>query len=319
MPLQKNKVVVGIDIGGTTSKIGVVDQSGNISASAVVPTPESEDPAILIKEISRSLINLLPGGFDNTGIQAVGVGAPNASFFRGTISFAPNLNFAKNREVDFAGIFLEITGHKPVLTNDANAAAIGEKIFGGASEMDDFMVITVGTGLGSGIYVKGALLYGSDGLAGEVGHTVFQRDGRPCKCGKYGCIETYVSASGLVNTFRELSTNPPEVETPYDIYEIAQTGGEDAIRAFKLTGERLGIHLADMAAIFSPEAIFISGGLISAGEFLLEPAEKAFDANLMKHHKGKIPLRISELKNQQTAILGAAALGWDSIRKHEIR
>jgi glucokinase len=308
-------IAVGIDIGGTSTKIGLVGKDGNILKSVVLPTVGHKEVSTLISEISRTLEETIPGGFANSAIRAVGVGAPNANFFRGTIAYAPNLEFARDREVKFSQIFKRITNHRPMITNDANAAAIGEKLFGHARDMSDFMVVTLGTGLGCGIYTSGQILYGSDGLAGEMGHTVLVRNGRKCKCGKRGCIETYVSAAGITKTYNELITSAPPVDNPTQIFKLAADGQSDAIIAFHITGEYLGSHLADMATLFSPECIFLSGGIANAGEFLLGPAYRAFEENLMLHHKGKIKIKMSKLKDQQTAILGAAALGWQSLKK----
>ena len=308
---MKKQFAAAVDVGGTNTKFGWVDSTGELYGTGSVKTGEFLTAEDLIHRVYLELQDLI--NFDETEAEicGIGVGAPNANYHTGCIHHAPNLDFAKSI-VPFASIFTEISGLKCRITNDANAAAIGEKIYGKARDMNDFMVVTLGTGLGSGIYTGGQVLYGSDGMAGEMGHTCLIPGGRKCGCGRLGCIERYVSIGGLTTTFLEVSEGKKGELRPRQIQALAEEGDQDAIQTYRHTGEYLGLHLSSMAALFSPEAIFLSGGLAQSGEVLLSPMRKALEDNLLTHHKGKIKIELSGLKKQKTALLGAAALAFSS-------
>ena len=251
-------------------------------------------------------------------IIGVGVGAPNGNYYKGTIEHAPNLHW--KGIVPFLDMFSEYFDLPMILTNDANSAAIGEKVFGGAKELNDFIVVTLGTGLGSGLVTRGKLIYGHDGLAGELGHTNVYPDGRECNCGKRGCLETYASASGIKRTvFKLLATNNIDTSlrsytyeslTAKKITEMALQGDPIALEAYEYTSDILGLKLADAAAVTSPEAIFLFGGLAKAGDIIVEATKKAFNTYLYPGYKGKVQIKLSELVDKNAAVLGASALVW---------
>lgn len=318
-----NKLVAGIDIGGTNSAYGLVDEKGNILKKGNVPTNDYPDPLDLTKAISNSIketISELNNGYELIG---VGIGAPNGNFFNGTIEFAPNLNW--KGIIPLAQYFKEELGCKAILTNDANAAAIGEMVFGGAKGMKDFIFITLGTGLGSGIVVNGEIVYGHDGFAGEIGHVIMFSDGRPCGCGRKGCLETYCSATGIKRTYSDLlmshhekSNLASKVGDAKYIYDKATNGDKDAIEAFRYTGEILGMALANSVAYTSPKAIFLFGGLAQAADFIFAPAIDSFERHLLNIYKNKIKILPSLLPENDAAILGAASLVWKEHRVSEI-
>lgn len=316
---------IGIDIGGTNTYFGLVDREGKILLKDVVKTLDFSDPKELVdvvsEKINSSLALLLPAAADSELI-GVGVGAPNANYFRGTIENAPNLKW--KGVVPLAEFFTEKLKIPAVLTNDANAAALGEMYFGGAKKMKDFIFITLGTGLGSGIVVNGQLVYGHDGFAGELGHTIIIQHGRQCGCGRKGCLEQYCSATGIVNTYLEILKSEnhnalKEVDissiTSKYIYEMALKGDEAAFYAFNYTGELLGFALANSVAYTSPEAIFLFGGLVKAGEMLFNPTQLSFEKNLLNNYKGKVKILPSSLPENDAAILGAASLIWNAFHK----
>lgn len=306
---------IGIDIGGTNTDIGFVNAEGTIVLRKNLPTTQysdaekyADDLAHLISEMKTEL---------GVEVKGIGIGAPNGNFYTGCIEDAPNLNMHGNI---FLAKMLEERLHLPcVLTNDANAAAFGEMVYGGAKGMKHFIMFTLGTGVGSGIIVDGKLLYGHDGFAGELGHTIIVPNGRPCKCGRCGCVEQYTSAGGIVQTCRELlaeNTDYKGVLTgiPSDkldakaIGDAANQGDELAIAVFEKTGEILGLAMANAVAFSSPEAVFLMGGPVKAGEVLLKPVRRSFDANVLANYKGKVKICVSQLKQNDVAILGAAAL-----------
>jgi len=307
--IVQNKIAVGIDIGGTNTVLGLVDQHGNILFRDLVKTTDFPDPQNFISVISERIKSLLNSG--DLQLEGIGIGAPNGNYFNGTIEFAPNLKW--KGIVPLVNLFKEHFDVPVFLTNDANAAAMGEKIYGGAKEMKDFIFITLGTGVGSGIVANGHLVYGHDGFAGEIGHVIVDFNGRPCGCGRKGCLETYCSAGGIVTTMNEL-IQQEGIEgkewTSKSIYEAAMKGDTLAIHTFEITGEILGKALANSVAYTSPEAIFLFGGLAQAGELIFEPTKQFLEDNLLEIYKGKVKLLSSSLPEADAAILGASALVW---------
>lgn len=311
--------VVGIDIGGTNTVFGIVDARGTIIASSAVKTqiyPTVEEYA---DEVCKNLLPLIiaHGGVDK--IKGIGIGAPNGNYYTGTIEFAPNLPW--KGVLPLAAIFEERLGIPTALTNDANAAAVGEMTYGAARGMKDFIMITLGTGVGSGIVINGQVVYGHDGFAGELGHTIVRREGRACGCGRKGCLETYCSATGVARTAREflaartdsslLRNTPAESIASKDVYEAAVQGDKLAQEIFEFTGRILGESLSDAIAFSSPEAIILFGGLAKSGDYIMKPVMNAIEDNVLNIYKGKTKLLISELKDSDAAVLGASALAWE--------
>lgn len=312
--------VVGIDIGGQTSKIGIVDTRGNVTCQSVIRTDTHTDVNLFINDLHDAISKLVNTscGFEN--IRGIGVGAPNGNYYTGTIENAVNVVWGGNKIIPFAEL-LSVKLSLPVaLTNDANAAAVGEMTYGVAKGMKNFIMITLGTGVGSGIVINGEVVYGHDGFAGELGHTTAVRyNGRLCNCGRIGCLETYTSATGLARTARELieSTDIPSqlrnITSPItskDVYEAAVEGDQLALQIFEFTGKKLGESFADFVAFSAPEAIILFGGLARAGDFIMKPVEESMNANLLPLWRGKIKLLFSQLKESDAAILGASALAW---------
>ncbi len=319
--IMDTNYVVGIDVGGQTTKLGVVDARGAVLAQTVirsdtydVPEPFIDDVAVAVKQIIQT------AGVEGQ-VRGVGVGAPNGNYYSGTVANAPNLTWGHTGVVEFAKMLSEKTGGLPVaLTNDANAAAVGEMTYGAARGMKNFIMITLGTGVGSGIVINGEVVYGHDGFAGELGHTCVVRDnGRLCGCGKRGCLEAYCSAIGIARTAREwleMSDEPSSLRslssiTSKDIYDAAKEGDKLALKLFDYTGTILGRQFADFIAFSAPEAIVLFGGLARAKEFLLEPIRKAMDENVLPLWRGKVKIVFSQLKESDAAILGASALAWE--------
>jgi glucokinase len=308
---------IGIDIGGTNSMMGIVDKMGNILFEAELITNDYE----LIEDFADACYKLLYPEINKLGFQefrGIGIGAPNGNYYQGTIEFAPNLRW--KGVVPLAKIFSEKFNLNTTVTNDANAAAIGEMMHGAAKGMNDFIMVTLGTGVGSGFVANGKMIYGHDGFAGELGHTIAVRDGRLCGCGRKGCLETYTSATGIVRTaneFLETKTISSSLRnlttiTSKNIYDAAVKGDFLALEIFEFTGKILGQSLADAIAITSPEAIILFGGLAQAGKFIFEPTRKYMEQNLLKIYQGKVKLLPSELKESDAAILGAASLIWNT-------
>lgn len=315
------KIAAGIDIGGTNTVFGLVDENGNIIHRDSISTKKYTNAEELAKASSEKIREALSNPkfeIRNSNFTGVGIGAPNGNYFNGTIEFAPNLNW--KGVIPLAAYFEKYTNVKAVLTNDANAAAMGEMIFGAAKGMKDFLFITLGTGLGSGVVVNGEMVYGHDGFAGELGHVIVERKGRYCGCGRQGCLETYCSATGIVKTYAELKVESLSKEgklnilslgeeiTAKTIYERAQKGESEALESFRRTGEILGAALANTVAITSPEAIFLFGGLAQAGDFIFKPTVKYFEENLLNIYRNKIKILPSMLNENDAAILGAASL-----------
>ena len=308
---------IGIDIGGTNSMMGIVDKMGNILFEAELITNDYE----WIEDFADACYKLLYPEINKLGFQefrGIGIGAPNGNYYQGTIEFAPNLRW--KGVVPLAKIFSQKFNLNTTVTNDANAAAIGEMMHGAAKGMNDFIMVTLGTGVGSGFVANGKMMYGHDGFAGELGHTIAVRDGRLCGCGRNGCLETYTSATGIVRTaneFLETKTISSSLRnlttiTSKNIYDAAVKGDFLALEIFEFTGKILGQSLADAIAITSPEAIILFGGLAQAGKFIFEPTRKYMEQNLLKIYQGKVKLLPSELKESDAAILGAASLIWNT-------
>ena len=312
--------VVGIDIGGQTIKLGVVDARGEVLAQKVIKTSSDPSAEVVVSEIAQAVRDIVRESGKEGRIRGVGVGAPNGNYYTGTIAFAPNLSWAANGSIEFAKMLSEAIDGIPVtLTNDANAAAVGEMTYGAARGMKNFIMITLGTGVGSGIVIDGQVVYGCDGFAGELGHTCAVRHtGRLCGCGRSGCLEAYCSAIGVARTAREwleMSDEPSLLRTVADItskdvYEAAKEGDKLALKVFEFTGRILGEKLSDFIAFSAPEAIVLFGGLARAKEFLTEPIERAMNENVLNLWKGKVKLVYSSLKESDAAILGASALAW---------
>ena len=314
--------VVGVDVGGQTSKIGVVDARGDVLAQTVIRSDTyGSDAVAFITALAAAIKTCVADAGKEGQIRGIGVGAPNGNYYTGEISFAPNLAWAATQAVKFSEMLSEQLGGIPVtLTNDANAAAMGEMAYGAARGMKNFIMITLGTGVGSGIIIDGKMVYGHDGFAGELGHTsVVRYNGRPCGCGKTGCLEAYCSAIGVARTAREWleSSDEPsmlrdlEEISSKDVFDAAKAGDKLALRIFDYTGRLLGRSFADFVAFSSPEAIVLFGGLARAKEFLYEPMLEAMNENLLKIWKGKIKIIFSQLKESDAAILGASALAWE--------
>ena len=316
-----SQMVVGIDVGGQTSKLGVVDARGTVLAQTVIRTDTYSEVAPYIAELAEAVKKVIKEAGAEGKVRGIGVGAPNGNYYTGTIENAPNLPWGHNGVVEFAKLLSEAMEGLPVaLTNDANAAAVGEMTYGAARGMKNFIMITLGTGVGSGIVINGEVVYGHDGFAGELGHTAAVRNnGRQCNCGKTGCLEAYCSAMGVARTAREwleLTDEPSVLRSldtiaSKDVYEAAQEGDKLALKIFEFTGKLLGRSFADFIAFSAPEAIVLFGGLARAKEFLLAPMEESMNANLLPLWKNKVKIVFSQLKESDAAILGASALAWE--------
>ena len=313
-------MVVGIDVGGQTSKLGVVDARGNVLAQTVIRTDTYSEVAPYIAELAEAVKKVIKEAGAEGKVRGIGVGAPNGNYYTGTIENAPNLVWGRQR-VEFAKLLSEAMDGLPVaLTNDANAAAVGEMTYGAARGMKNFIMITLGTGVGSGIVINGEVVYGHDGFAGELGHTAaVHNNGRTCGCGKTGCLETYASATGVARTAREwleLSDEPSLLRgldsiASKDVYEAAKEGDKLALKIFEFTGKILGRSFADFIAFSAPEAIVLFGGLARAKEFLTQPILDSMNANVLPLWRDKVELVYSQLKESDAAILGASALAWE--------
>ena len=318
---MNSQCVVGIDVGGQTTKIGVVDSMGTVLAQTVIRTDTYTDITPYIAELAEAVNKVIKDADKEGKIRGIGVGAPNGNYYKGTIENAVNLVWGGTQTIEFAKLLSEAMGGLPVaLTNDANAAAVGEMTYGAAKGMKNFIMITLGTGVGSGIVINGEVLYGHDGFAGELGHTCAVRNnGRTCNCGKTGCLETYASATGVARTAREwleLSDEPSVLRNldsiaSKDVYDAAKEGDKLALKIFDFTGKILGRSFADFIAFSSPEAIVLFGGLARAKEFLLAPMEEAMNANVLPLWRNKVKIVFSQLKESDAAILGASALAWE--------
>ena len=314
-------LVIGIDIGGQTTKCGIVDARGSVLSQTVIRSDTHTEVAPFIAELAEALNRIIAEAKAEGQIRGIGVGAPNGNYYTGTIESAVNLVWGGTKIIPFAKLLSEQMNGIPVsLTNDANAAAMGEMTYGAARGMKNFIMITLGTGVGSGIVINGEVVYGHDGFAGELGHTCAVRhNGRQCNCGKTGCLETYASAIGVARTAREwleMSDEPSVLRSldkisSKDVYEAAKDGDKLALKIFDFTGRILGEKFADFIEFSAPEAIVLFGGLARAKEFLAGPIQKAMDENVLSLWRGKVKLVFSQLKESDAAILGASALAWE--------
>ena len=313
--------VLGIDIGGTNSVFGIVDARGMVVASSSIKTQKHSNIDDYIDELYTEATRLIEANDATDKIHGIGIGAPNANYFTGVIEDGVNLPWPT--PIPLAKLVSEKFGIPVAITNDANAAAIGEMTYGAARGIKDFIMITLGTGVGSGIVINGQLVYGHDGFAGELGHIIVKRNnGRLCGCGRTGCLEAYCSATGVARTAREfleirsdessLRNLPIEDITSKDVFDAANTGDQLAKDVFEYTGKILGEAFADFTVFSSPQAIILFGGLAKSGEMLLKPLRNAMEKNMMGIFKGKVKILLSELKEADAAVLGASALGWEA-------
>lgn len=318
--MNKEKVVVGIDIGGTNTVFGFVDRSGKILVEDQITTTHYDEPEVFVAALYEKMMITASRIGREVEILGFGIGAPMGNINKGTIEYPADLPW--KGIIPLAEIFAKHTPLPVIVTNDANAAAVGEMIYGGARGMKNFVVITLGTGLGSGFVVDGKLVYGHNGFAGEIGHTSIRPglSNRDCGCGRKGCLETYVSATGIKRTVLKILADrlePSELRKfsfeeldSKKIYEAARRGDPIALRAFEHTGSMLGFKLADVVAHTNPEAIFLFGGLALAKELIFEPAQKYMEENLLYIYRDKVKLLPSELSTQNAAVLGASSLVW---------
>lgn len=311
--------VLGIDIGGTNTELGIINTRGEVLAATKLPTRDYPDIDSFVSAVAAATRRLCTE--NNLDFpQSVGVGAPAANLHTGMLERTANLPWTP--PVPIAAKLSEAMGVPVAVCNDANAAALGEMTYGAARDLKDFIMITLGTGVGSGVVCDGRLITGREGLAGELGHIVVRRQGRPCGCGRRGCLETYTSATGVVTTIRQmLADNPDEPSALRDIpadslsslaaYEAAMAGDALALRVFDFTGRVLGEALADFASFTSPQAFILFGGLSQSGELLLKPLRESFEENaLFFHNGGKVEIRLSQLPSARAALLGASAVAW---------
>ncbi len=335
MNKRMKKLALGVDIGGINTAFGLVDENGDLYAESVISTkkyPYVEDYPAYVEDLCQSMHTLADSLSFDYELVGIGIGAPNANYHNGTIETPPNLWKLHEGEAESSGtrrlfhladdISKHFDGAKTLITNDANAATLGEMIFGNAKGMRDFIMITLGTGLGSGFVANGEMIYGHDGFAGELGHICVERNGRECGCGRRGCLEAYVSATGIKRTAFELMatmTAPSKLrDIPFADFDssmisvAAEQGDPIAKEAFRYTGEMLGRALANVVTITSPEAIFLFGGLSKAGKLLFEPTQWYMEENMLFVFKNKVKLLPSGIQGKNAAILGASALIWQS-------
>lgn len=313
--------VIGIDMGGTNTAFGIVDARGNVIAGNSIKTAKHSKIEDYIDELYTEITRLIEANDAQDKIQGIGIGAPNANYFTGIIEDGVNLPWPT--PIPLAKLITEKFGIPTIITNDANAAAIGEMTYGAARGLKDFIMITLGTGVGSGIVINGQMVYGHDGFAGELGHVIMKRNnGRTCGCGRTGCLEAYCSATGVARTAREfldirkedslLRNLPVEEITSKDVYDAAVSGDKIAKEIFEYTGDILGQALADFVTFSSPEAFVLFGGLTKSGDLIMKPVKESLDKNILGCYKGKVKVLVSELKESDAAILGASALGWEA-------
>ena len=313
---MSNKLALGVDIGGTNSVFGLCDVNGKIEFEDSISTVSCPTPEILIEKIHE----ILGKKEFLDRIEGIGIGAPNGNYFTGTIEFAPNLTW--KGIIPLADLFAKKFGVKAVLTNDANAAAIGEHIYGVAHDLKDFVTITLGTGLGSGVVVDGRLVYGHDGFAGEYGHIRVIPNGRKCGCGRQGCLETYASATGVTRSIKELDSKHSfysklnEIKDPKatDVFRLAEEGDDFAMEIIDYTAKTLGSALADFACFSSPKAYVLFGGIAQSGEPFANKVKAYIEEEILNIYKNKIEVRISSLHDKNAAVLGAASLVWQELK-----
>lgn len=312
------QLALGIDIGGTTTKYGLVNHRGEILGKGSLPTDQFDTPEAFVDALYDK-IQLLLDDQHVKMIEGIGVGAPNANYYRGTIEQAPNLPW--KGIINFADLMTKKFGKSCIMTNDANAAALGEMMYGAARGMKDFIMMTLGTGVGSGIVSNGRLIYGHDGFAGELGHTIVKPGGRKhWSTGSEGSLEAYASATGITITAKKMRAEFPdsmlnqyleEKINSKTVFECAEKGDPVAIEVFRYTGQKLGEALANFVMFSSPEAILLFGGVIKAGDFILKPTKLHMERNLLPLFRNKVRLVFSELDEADAAILGASALVWE--------
>ena len=315
--------VIGVDLGGTNTVFGIVDTYGKIVAEDSIKTQKYKTAEEFVEAGVACLLPLIAQRGGTEKIAGMGIGAPNANYYTGAIEIAPNIAWAHDSVVPLGEMFSQKLGIPVHLTNDANAAALGEMTYGAARGMKNFIVITLGTGVGSGIVINGQLVYGHDGFAGELGHVTMVRgeEGRVCGCGRKGCLECYCSASGMARTAREIlantdrpsllrEKNPADIES-LDVSIAAGKGDELANEIFQFTGKMLGEACADFTAFSSPEAYIFFGGLCKAGDLIMKPIEESYNRAVMPIYRGKAKFLVSGLMNANAAVLGASALAWD--------
>ena len=313
--------VIGIDMGGTNTVFGIVDARGIVIASSSIKTQKHSNIDDYINELYTETTKLIEENDAVDKIHGIGIGAPNANYFSGIIEDGVNLPWPT--PIPLAKLVSDKFGIPVAITNDANAAAIGEMTYGAARGLKDFIMITLGTGVGSGIVINGELVYGHDGFAGELGHVIMKRNnGRLCGCGRTGCLEAYCSATGVARTAREfleartddsmLRNIPTEDITSKDVYDAAIAGDKLAKDIFEFTGNMLGEAFADFTVFSAPEAIILFGGLAKSGELLMKPLRNSMEKNMLSIWKGKVKVLLSELKEADAAVLGASALGWEA-------
>lgn len=314
------QLAIGIDIGGTGTKFGIVDRVGNLLFSSEMSTRKHDTIESFIEELHQKMLPMIDQAGGIGRFIGIGVGAPNGNYYSGTIEYAPNLPW--KGIIPLAKMMRDVFHLPVVLTNDANAAAIGEMMYGAAKDMKDFIMITLGTGVGSGIVANGQLIYGHDGFAGELGHTIIIPDGRyHVGTGKHGSLESYASATGVVLTAQELLARDDQPSLLRDIpieeldskkvYEAAIKGDALAKEIFDFTGKILGMALANFVMFSSPEAIILFGGLTKSGDLLLKPVREHMENNLIQIFQNKVKILVSHLKESDAAILGASALVWE--------
>ena len=312
--------VIGMDMGGTNTVFGIVDARGTVISKSAIKTGTHTDVNLYVNDIHTELSKLIEAAGGIEKIKGIGVGAPNGNYYTGNIEYAPNLPW--KGVIPFANLMADKFGVPAALTNDANAAAVGEMTYGAARGMKNFIMITLGTGVGSGIVIDGKVVYGHDGFAGELGHvTAIRNNGRLCGCTKTGCLETYASATGVARSAREIlesSTKdsllrniPIDSITSKDVFDAAMEGDEVAKEIFNFTGKILGECLADFVAFSAPEAIVLFGGLTKSGDLILDPIKEHMEKNLLPIWRGKVKVLFSELKEADAAVLGASALAWE--------
>lgn len=314
--------VIGVDLGGTNTVFGIVDTYGKIVAEDSIKTQKYKTAEEFVEAGVACLLPLIAQRGGTEKIEGMGIGAPNANYYTGAIEIAPNIAWAHDSVVPLGEMFSQKLGIPVHLTNDANAAALGEMTYGAARGMKNFIVITLGTGVGSGIVINGQLVYGHDGFAGELGHVTMVRgeEGRVCGCGRKGCLECYCSATGMARTAREMlantdrpsllrEKNPADIES-LDVSIAAGKGDEVANEIFQFTGKMLGEACADFTAFSSPEAYIFFGGLCKAGDLIMKPIEESYNRAVMPIYRGKAKFLVSGLMNANAAVLGASALAW---------
>lgn len=310
---------IGLDLGGTNAVFGIVDAEGNILGQTAIKTKEYSTPEDFVDAAVEAVKQIAEEAGGMEKMESMGIGAPNGNYYTGTIDYASNIAWAHDCSVPMAKMFGDRLNVPVRITNDANAAALGEMTYGVARGMKNFIMITLGTGVGSGIVANGQMIYGSDGLAGELGHVIMRREnGRPCGCGRRGCLEAYCSATGVAQTAREMlresdepsplrDMNPADI-TSYDVSVAAAKGDKIALKVYEFTGEMLGEACADFTTFLSPEAFVFFGGLTKAGDLLMKPLTESYDRHVMRNFRGKAKFLTSSLDGSVAAVLGASAI-----------